>query len=301
MSNKPTQPAPAPEPNRIFNVSPSQEVRSAYWGMDARQVTDVYLGRLRAIKIQMIGLLLVCLFTALLALDFEYGVLYLASLVCVPVIVVLNYLRTSKLFGTLGELVSRDCDPARYRAVLEGLAARDRKGRSAQTIALELAYCDFLELDAPSAIGRVESLSFKRKNDLRWFRAMQIEFLSRLSLGDMDGARDAMARLLAFRRNLREGSGNRVIADTQVADYALLLRPAAERDAADAARMRDRMMLAEYHQQRAQWQLYLAEYELLHGSAEEAERLAADPSLDPLTPRMGQMRHEVLAGLRAAR
>lgn len=61
--------------------------------------------------------------------------------------------------------------------------------------------------------------------------------------------------------------------------------------------MRERMTLADCHQQRANWQLYLAEYELLHGSRDEAGRLAADASLDPLTPRMERLRDEVLAGL----
>ena len=51
------------------------------------------------------------------------------------------------------------------------------------------------------------------------------------------------------------------------------------------------------HQQRANWQLYLAEYELLHGSADQAARLASDASLEPLTPRMERLRAEVLSGM----
>ena len=62
-------------------------------------------------------------------------------------------------------------------------------------------------------------------------------------------------------------------------------------------RMRERMAAADCHQQRANWQLYLAEYELLHGSADEAARLASDTALEPLTPRMERLRAEVLSGL----
>ena len=51
------------------------------------------------------------------------------------------------------------------------------------------------------------------------------------------------------------------------------------------------------HINSANWQLYLAEYELLHGSPEEAARLASDVSLEPLTPRMERLRTEVLSGL----
>ena len=130
---------------------------------------------------------------------------------------------------------------------------------------------------------------------------MQVEFLSRVDTGDLDGARDTLSRLSAFRTSFKEGSRNRAVIDSQIADFTVLVRPPAERDAADAARMRERMALADYHQQRANWQLYLAEYELLHGVPNEARRLASDASLEPLTPRMERLRAEVLAVLEARR
>lgn len=40
--------------------------------------------------------------------------------------------------------------------------------------------------------------------------------------------------------------------------------------------MRSRMTTASVHQSRTNWQLYLAEYEMLHGSRDEAQRLASD-------------------------
>ena len=223
--------------------------------------------------------------------------LYLVCFVLLFAIVLIARVRMGALFLKLGEVVSQDCDPARYRTMLDVLSARDRFGRSANTIAIELAYCDYLELDSAGALRRLESVTFKRKDNVRWFRAMQIEFLSRIDVGDLEGARDALARLAAFRKNFKEGSRNRASADLQVADYAVLVRPPAEWDAADAACMRERMALADCHQQRANWQLYLAEYELLHGSPEEAARLAGDPTLEPLTPRMVRLRAEVLSGL----
>lgn len=110
------------------------------------------------------------------------------------------------------------------------------------------------------------------------------------------GARGTLDRLSRFARTSRRAR-DRAFADEQLLDYGLLLRRPAERDAADVARMRERMMLATCHQQRANWQLYLAEYELLHGSADEAARLASDPALEPLTPRMERLRAEVQSGL----
>lgn len=297
MSNLPTAPARTPEPNRIDSVSPTGDGRSAYWGLDAQGTVAAYLKRLRSISVQLIVVLLANLVVMLWAVRLERYVLYLVALALTLVAAFVTRLRKVKLFTGLSEVVSQDCDPARYRAVLDVLSARDRFGRSANTIAIELAYCDYLELDSAGALRRLESVTFKRKDNVRWFRAMQIEFLSRIDVGDLEGARDVLARLSAFRKNFKEGSRNRASADLQVADYAVLVRPPAERDAADAARMRERMALADCHQQRTNWQLYLAEYELLHGLPEEAARLASDASLEPLTPRMERLRAEVLSGL----
>lgn len=297
MSNLPTAPARTPEPNRIDSVSPTGDGRSAYWGLDAQGTVAAYLKRLRSISVQLIVVLLANLVVMLWAVRLERYVLYLVALALTLVAAFVTRLRKVKLFTGLSEVVSQDCDPARYRAALDALAERDRFGRSANTIAIELAYCDYLELDSAGALRRLESVTFKRKDNIRWFRAMQIDFLSRIDVGDFDGGRDTLSRLSAFRTSFKEGSRNRVVIDSQIADFTVLVRPPAERDAADAARMRERMALADCHQQRANWQLYLAEYELLHGSADEAARLASDPALEPLTPRMERLRAEVLSGL----
>ena len=299
MSSLPTPPAPAPEPNRIDNVSPSGDGRSSYWGLDALETVATYAKRVRAIKAQSIALILADLVAMIWFVEGGHFALYLVCFVFLLAIVLIARVRMGAGHAQRGAHahVSQDCDPARYRTVLDVLSARDRFGRSANTIAIELAYCDYLELDSAGALRRLESVTFKRKDNVRWFRAMQIEFLSRIDVGDLEGARDALARLAAFRKNFKEGSRNRASADLQVADYAVLVRPPAEWDAADAARMRERMALADCHQQRANWQLYLAEYELLHGSPEEAARLAGDPTLEPLTPRMERLRAEVLSGL----
>lgn len=297
MSNLPTAPARTPEPNPIDSVSPTGDGRSAYWGLDAQGTVAAYLKRLRSISVQLIVVLLANLVVMLWAVRLERYVLYLVALALTLVAAFVTRLRKVKLFTGLSEVVGEDCDPARYRAALDALAERDRFGRSANTIAIELAYCDYLELDSAGALSRLGSVSFKRPDNPRWFRVMQVEFLSRVDTGDLDGARDTLSRLSAFRTSFKEGSRNRAVIDSQIADFAVLVRPPAERDAADAVRMRERMAAADCHQQRANWQLYLAEYELLHGSAEEAARLAADASLEPLTPRMERLRAEVLSGL----
>lgn len=297
MGEKPVPPVFAPEPDQPQGVLAPGEGRSAYGGMSAQETVDAYLGRLRSIKAQSIALVIANAVAMVWFIERGHVALYFCGFALLFAIVLISRVRMASLFVKLGEVVSQDCDPARYRAVLDVLSARDRFGRSANTIAIELAYCDYLELDSAGALSRLGSVSFKRADNPRWFRVMQVEFLSRVDTGDLDGARDALARLSAFRKNFKDGTRNRVIADAQVADYAVLLRPPAERDAADLSRMRERMAAADCHQQCANWQLYLAEYELLHGSPEEAARLASDASLEPLTPRMERLRAEVLSGL----
>lgn len=273
------------------------EGHSAYAGMDKQQTVAAYLKRLRAIKMQSIACILADFVAVIWFVEAWNLVLYLLGLVAVFVIAVAGRVRMGMLFVDLNKVVSEDCDPARYRAVLDALAARDRFGRSVNTIAIERAYCDYLELDSALALRRLGSVSFKRKDDLRRFRAKQIELLSRVDLGDEDGARNALVQLSVLGQAFKAGTRNRVSADAQVEGYAVLLRPPAERSASDAARMREHMVEADCHQQRANWQLCLAEYELLHGSRDEAARLATDPALDPLTPRMERLRRDVLMEL----
>lgn len=274
---------------------------SAYAGMDKQQTVAAYLKRIRMIKAQSIALILVDLVAVIWFAEAGNLVLYLFGLVVVFIVAVAGRVRMGMRFLDLGKVVSQDCDPARYRAVLDVLAARDRLGRSASTIAIERAYCDYLELDSASALRRLGTVSLKRKDHLRRFRAKQIEFMSRVDLGDIAGARHALAQLSELKQAFKAGTRNRASADAQVADYAVLLRTPAERSASDAAHMRGRMAEAGCHQQRANWQLYLAEYELLHGSRGEAARLVSDPTLDPITPRMKRLRAEILVGLEAYR
>ena len=276
---------------------PTAEGRSAYAGMDKQQTVAAYLKRIRMIKAQSIALILVDLVAVIWFAEAGNLVLYLLGLVVVFVVAVAGRVRMGMRFLDLGKVVSQDCDPARYRAVLDVLAERDRLGRSASTIAIERAYCDYLELDSASALRRLGTVSLKRKDHLRRFRAKQIEFMSRVDLGDIAGARHALAQLSELRQAFKAGTRNRASADAQVADYAVLLRTPAERSASDAAHMRGRMAEAGCHQQRANWQLYLAEYELLHGSRGEAARLVSDPTLDPITPRMKRLRRDVLVEL----
>ena len=144
--------------------------------MDAQGTATAYFKRVRAIKAQGIALILANLVAIIWFIEDGHFALYFVGFVLLFAIVLIARVRMGTLFLKLGEVVSQDCDPARYRAVLDAVPARDRFGRSVNSIAIELAYCDYLELDSAGALSRLESVTFKRKDNVRWFRAMQIEF-----------------------------------------------------------------------------------------------------------------------------
>ena len=151
MSSLPTPPARTPGPSRIVSVSSTGDRRSAYWGLDAQGTVVAYLKRLRSIKAQAIALVIANVVAMIWFIEGGHAALYFFGFALLFAIVLISRMRMASLFVKLGEVVSRDCDPARYRAVLEALSARDRFGRSANTVAIELAYCDYLELDSACA------------------------------------------------------------------------------------------------------------------------------------------------------
>ena len=130
MSSLPTPPAPAPEPNRIDNVSPSGDGRSSYWGFDAQETVATYVKRVRAIKAQSIALILANLVAMIWFVEEGHFALYLVCFVLLFAIVLIARVRMGALFLKLGEVVSQDCDPARYRTVLDVLSAASAAPRT---------------------------------------------------------------------------------------------------------------------------------------------------------------------------
>lgn len=298
MGRTPTPPAEEKAPIHIGDLPAQICERSEYWGRSTQEVVDIYTGKLKKVRLQTVALLLGDVALAIWSLNVGHGVLYLICLAGMIAIATWRKMRCEVCFQGLDAIVSRDCNPAGYRDVLEVLTERDKRGRARNTLEVELAYCDFLELDGAGALRRLQSVSFKRADNPRWFRALQIEFQSRIDVDDRAGAQDAYDRLAMFAKKFK-GDANRAVAESVLADGKVLLRTPAERDAADALYMRSRMTTASVHQSRANWQLYLAEYEMLHGSRDEARRLASDASLDPLTPRMQHLRDDMRKSLDA--
>ncbi|MFR4803070.1 MAG: hypothetical protein ACLT98_07015 [Eggerthellaceae bacterium] len=135
----------------------------------------------------------------------------------------------------LGEVVSQDCDPARYRTVLDVLSACDRRSASTDAIELRMRHPAMPVLAPP----RVRHL--QRKDKVRWFRAMQIEFLARSMWATR--ARDALARPRRSGRTMRARAIERQ-PQPPITPYWCARPPSGT---PPTPRMRERMALADHH------------------------------------------------------
>lgn len=296
MSSACGQPASNPDRGGSGLRNPSKG-HSRYWRADAGEIARIYRMRITTVRILGIALVIACGAGAI-AFHFNgHTEMYLLLLVFI-FIAGKGFSRWVALqFVDLAGLVHEDCDPELYRAVIGRLLTRSLLRRTKQMYEIELALCDVLELDPESALSRLGKISGSRC-DLAWrFRMYQVEFLAQLDRGDGDGARAALDKISSLSPRGGKGGGDSQALDRRIRDFSMMLRPADERDAEDAVYMRARMCAGETHRMRAEWQLLLAEYELLHGSHDEARRLLADPALDPLTPRGGRMRQKLSADL----
>lgn len=123
MSSRPTPPAQVPEPNRLDNVSPVVDGHSAYWGLDAQETSAAYVRRVRSIKAQAIALILANLVAMIWFIEEGHFALCPVGFILLFAITLIARVCMGALFLKLGEVVSQDCDPARYRAVLDVLSA----------------------------------------------------------------------------------------------------------------------------------------------------------------------------------
>ncbi len=268
-----------------------------YRGMDAEETARAYFKEVSPVRAASVAVMAAMGIGAVLSALRHNMVAYLAFLLGV-LLVGMWYKRWAvQRFFELGGVVYEDCDPARYRIVLERIAEKEPLRRSEKTIQTELAYCDLLELDPDRALGRLGRIGFRSRRAPGWFRIYQIEFMCHMDRGDLGSARMVLDKMTAMAGLFKDGTPNRGAIEQRVRDFTLMIKPAAARDAFDAAYMRDRAAMGETHQIRAEWQVILAEYELLHGSESEALRLATDPALDPMTPRIERMRSGLLARL----
>lgn len=250
----------------------AEEVFSAYWRW--------YL-RLRVLYV----VLAVALgaFAIVGALNWQW-VQYLAGLLGIVAVALFQQRQINQRFVGLTAIINTDCDVEKWRAVIERIQARSRRRRSRNLCACYLSTADCEEERYADAAARLEGVRFPRRSPLG-LMVHQNRAVCAHELGDVAARDAAVAAMEGMRDRLKPGSAKRLLVEGQLRDLALSFKPHESWDDADAAHMRERLESVPTHRERVAWALKCAEYELLHGSTNEARSLLDERALEPMTPR----------------
>lgn len=214
---------------------------------------------------------------------------YLEVFVIVLAALVFSVIFRSKCagsFNSLLEILSMDCDPAKFQKVMELLMKKDRFKRSSMTISLHLALADFHQNRPEEALARLEGIRFKSPKDVRWFSKYNIEGMCRHVLGDLRGRDACLEKIDQFRLSFNMGTENRQIMDTTLMRMRTVFKPFDQWGLAERAFAETQAMTAENRITRMTWQLYCAEYELLCGDEEKAAQMIGELGSIPPVPRI---------------
>lgn len=119
---------------------------SVYTGLSGEETLAAYRRRIRRLRVLAIVGVLVFLAGALASIFWLDSLFwYLLSLAGCIASAAWFWSRASLAFLGLADLVYLDCDPTRYRFVLERVGGRHGRGEGESLRTLELAYCDYLE------------------------------------------------------------------------------------------------------------------------------------------------------------
>lgn len=273
---------------RCIGSGGNMSEHSAYCSMTGEEAGRVYLRRVRTARVVFgiaAAVFLSLAFSRVIWGQSIFDIWYWLALAVVFVMVFVFRMRMSQLFKGLVDIVEQDGDPTKYRVAIEEIGRRSKLEMSSASHSVELAYADLGDAKPYEALERLASTPLKRARKVVAFRAFNVEILARIEVGDEQGARLAAQRLSEISKRFRGGSRNRRVTSELVENVDLWLRPHEEWTAADGEFIRNRMAQVPPSQSRVSWQLYAAEYELLHGSREEAKRLLDELAAGALTPR----------------
>ena len=272
--------------------------RSAFAEKSADEIARSYLGwfrRLRAccaVAAVIVGTVAVA---GLVVLDSL--ALYLLGLVALVGVGVYVRWRVNREFQTLIAIINTDCDAGKWRGVISRLREHDARRRRARSLCdCYLAIADLEELRPADALARMSGLSFGRRSVLN-VMLYQNRAVCASELGDAATLDAALVALRELAAGYRAGSKRRELAERQLADLELSLKPREAWDAEDEARARGRVEAASSHREHVSWSLLLADRELLAGDAAAARRLLDESDLAPMTPRAAARREALLARL----
>lgn len=193
-------------------------------------------------------------------------------------------MKGGKHFQNLSEILLADCDPVKYRRVMEIFLADKRNRRARSTLLLECALAEFHEDRPADALRHLQEVTYKSPKNPRWIRKYNVEALCRNAVGDFDGRNVCLQKLEQYRVSFQKAEKNRKIMDDLLLDLKVIFKPAGQWGAADAVWIRDRVTLADNRLDQSRWMVREAVYELLHGNREKAYDLLAENERGPLTP-----------------
>ena len=187
-------------------------------------------------------------------------------------------------FTGLLDILTKDCDPVKYQAVIELLMKKDRYQKGKMRFTLEYAMADYYRNKPAEALERIAGVAFKSPKNVFWIRKYNIEALCRHEVGDFKGRDECVEKLERFRLSYKAGTANRQIMDNFMMGLHVAFKPFDQWGTAEKAFAEQKIVLADNRLIRMCWQLRQAEYELLYGDREKAEHVLAELEGVPSVP-----------------
>lgn len=275
--------------------------RSQFADKSAEEVARTYLGWYRWLRTRgIIAVIIVGAVAVAGPLVLDSWTLYVLGLAVLAGIAVWVRVRVNREFQTLVAIINTDCDVEKWRGVIGRIREHDaHRRRSRELCDCYLALADLEDGRAAAALERMAGVDFGRRSLLN-VMLHQNRAVCANELGDAaarDASLDALRELAA---GYRAGSKSRALAERQLANLELSLKPCEAWVPADDARARELLDAAPSHRERVSWALLLAERALLAGDVAAAQELLAEKNLAPMTPRAAARRTTLLARLDAA-
>lgn len=260
-------------------------IRSRYFGQTAQQVVADYFSWLRKTRAIAITAAVVL---GVVAIAFVFFGHMAAYFICLAAILATAWLLRAKIgrrFRGLLDILGSDCDPEKYREVVEGIARRDTKQRSKGICLTELALAHYHAGRPIEALQLLSQVSFKSPKNILWIRALNIEAIARNAADDIAGRDVALDRIAAFREGTSINSPKRAVVDDILLGLNVQFRSRKQWGPADLDYMRKNAATADSRLTWVSWEVCEAEYHLVHGNVQEALALLDKVSEGPVTPR----------------
>ncbi len=188
--------APAPS----TRTRPSWQ-RSPYEDLSAQQVADQHVAWIKKRRLVFIPTEIAVFAAALAVIALKppaAGIIYLALLASAVAISFLHRTQAINRFGSLHQICSLECDPAKYRAVMEALVASDVHDRSHSILATEQARGLYYQGESMRALQLLSQVRFKSPKNPYWLAVLSIETMCRHDVGDSAGESLALSRCRAW-------------------------------------------------------------------------------------------------------